>query len=122
MKSHTQRVKTSFDHALTDGREVCIEFERVTVSSPEHYGADADGNRGIWITSIDDDRAEQVTVEFYGAGPDGRGPATRLEDLHADTRAEVDAAIEAYLDKHEPEVQEEREPDYDRINDERAGY
>ena len=106
MKNQTEE---SFD-TIIGGRNVCLEFTRVTVFVHDaHYGADADGNRGWPMDFIDEDYAEDVLVEF-----DGEGSGAIL-----DVQTEVDSAIEKYLESHEPTMPEEPERDWDVVNDEK---
>jgi hypothetical protein len=57
MKSTT---RTAFD-TMFENRECCLEFDRTTAwSTDHHWGADADGNRGISRTEIDEDYAEGI--------------------------------------------------------------
>lgn len=112
---HTAR--EAFDHAFTDGREACVEFMRTTTWGMENYGADADGRRGMMIVTIDDDRAEDIYVTWYGDGPDGGRPATPFAALDGMTQLMVTAAVEDYLASHEATAPEEPEADWDDIGD-----
>jgi hypothetical protein len=79
------------------------EFE-VVVSAQlvhdSHYGADADGNRGVPMDFIED-----VTVESVAATDD--------EPISDDDKKEVEKLAEAKADKHEWEAPEPDYPDYD---------
>lgn len=101
----------TFD-AIIDGRECQIEFTRVTVFSHDaHYGADADGNRGMPMDFIDEDYAEgDVLIAFI---EDDDGPVVAPKVF----QAEVDKAVEAYIKSHEPTAPEDEEPDYDDRDD-----
>lgn len=112
MTSHTRSAQqdVSFD-ALIDGRDCTIEFTRVTTWVHDaHYGADADGNRGIAVDFINEDYAEDVVM----INDDG-DPVAVPELL----KAEVDAAVDAYLARVEPEYNDRNEPDYDAIYEDR---
>ncbi|MCR4300847.1 MAG: hypothetical protein NUV51_04490 [Sulfuricaulis sp.] len=104
----------TFD-AVIDGRECQIEFTRVTTFVHDaHYGADADGNRGVPMDFIDEDLAEGDALIYY----------TDTEDdfvvVPAALRAEVDKAIDAYIERTEPTCDlDDEEPDWDAINDAR---
>ena len=99
----------SFD-AIIDGRECQIEFTRVTTFVHDaHYGADADGNRGMPMDFIDEDIAEDVCISFI----EDDGPMPVPKHLEA----EVEKAVDAYIESHEAEAPEPEEPDYDNRDD-----
>ena len=112
----------SFDAQL-DGRDVCIEFDRVTIFVRDaHYGADADGNRGMCVDMIDDDYAEHVLVLWCrGSSDEMQEFSASLDDLtrawtgsliHMDIelKAQVQILLDDWLEKNEPAPPEE--PDY----------
>lgn len=105
-----------FDATL-DGRDVCIEFDRRTTwSTDHHYGADADGNRGISVTEIDEDSAENVTVFWYDV-VDG-AKIDQLENLTDAQQKNVNAQIETWLETNDPDgAADDYEPDYDDQDD-----
>lgn len=104
-RSHKQSVRVGFNAPL-NGQDVDIEFTRTTAWSPEHYGADADGNRGMWIDSIDEDEATDITVDDK--------PLSALSTLEeAEVRRLVDAWMEATPPEAEEQPEPEPEPDYD---------
>lgn len=103
MKNFISTRPAAFDTVLA-GRNVCIDFDRVTVFSHDaHYGADADGRRGWPMTFIDDDYADSVRVEFFGNG----APTGSI----ADVATLVSEQIDAYLERTEPEPVEDDESD-----------
>lgn len=113
-KNKAFTVRTGFD-ATIGGIDVCIEFDRVTsFDTDPNYGADADGNRGMSMTSIDEDAAENIVVSWdddkdtYDNVP--------VADLPEARRTDVQALVDAYLEKNDPEVPEGDEdgPDDDR--------
>ena len=110
MNKSTRR--EAFD-AVMDGQDVCIEFDRVTTwSTDHHYGADADGHRGISRTDIDEDYAEEIVVLTWTNGADGHReivtPITALTSLQA---LEVQQLIDLYLEENEPTWPDDDEPD-----------
>jgi hypothetical protein len=96
MRTRTYRVPESFDTQL-DGRDVCVEFTRVTTYSYDPtYGADADGNRGVPMDFIDDDHTEAITIlswEENGA----REVVRAIQELPLEREAQLHAEIEDYL-------------------------
>lgn len=106
----------TFD-AVIDGRECQITMTRVTnFVHDATYGADADGNRGMAVDYIDEDAAEgDVLIDFLDV--EGDPIVVRVSAL----QAEVDTAIDAYIERTEPTPpdDEDDEPDYDAINDRR---
>lgn len=102
-----QTFDVDFDVVLL-GVPVTISFTRVTTWNWAHYGADADGRRGLLMTMIDDDYAEHVTV-VDDAGDVRPGP---------DMWRAANEAVEQYLDSHEP-CCDESEPDPDDREDEK---
>lgn len=107
----TQR--EAFD-TVVNGHELCIEFDRTTVWGREHYGADADGNRGMWITCIDDESTENIKVTWYTDVGNREQP---LDELEKDLQTQVLTAVEQYCETHEAAPVEEQEPDYDDIDE-----
>ena len=108
MTPHTWSTQqdASFD-AVIDSRDCTIEFTRViTWVHDAHYGADADGNRGIAVDFIDEDLAEDVVMI------NDNGDPVAVPEL---LKAEADAAVDAYLARVEPEYNDRDEPDYDDI-------
>lgn len=101
-------VAESFDTVLK-GLEVCIEFERTTTYERDlHYGADADGNRGISMLLVDDDVAEDIKVTIEDT--DIQAP---FLSLTPELQIDVQQAVDDYMEKHDPQQFEEPEPDYD---------
>ena len=110
-------VRTSFDATL-DGQDVCIEFDRVSTYSRGLEGQDADGNRGVWTTTIDEDCAEHIFVTTFEHGVDGHKEiATPLSELGSLLAVEVQRLVDEYLDQHDPDAPEDEEPDYDDQGD-----
>jgi len=97
-------VSIDFD-AVIGTSEVCISFtRRTTWSYDPHYGSDADGNRGMPLTSIDEDWGDNVTATYYSG-------LVVSADLLQD-------AVDCYIATYEPEPPEEREQDGDDQEDE----
>ena len=99
--------------AVIEGREAYIEFVRTSVWVEELYGADADGNRGMWTWFLDEDDATDISVLF----DDDPLRKSWLEELTLPQQTAVEDAIEAYLDMHEPEDTDVGEPDPDDMRD-----
>jgi hypothetical protein len=99
----TSEAAVSFQAELF-GKEITISFTRKTSFFYEpNHGADADGNRGMPATFIDEDYAEDVKIDD--------------RDVTDEERPFVEALITKFLDEHEPEAMNE-EPDYpDREDD-----
>ena len=112
MSSGKQTRSEAFDAEL-DGQDVCVEFDRVTKwSTDPNYGADADGNRGISVTEIDEDYAENIFVLTFEQGADGtKEISTPLSALTSLQALEVQRLVDEHLEQHEPT--EPEEPDYD---------
>lgn len=107
----TVREACSVD-ATIDGREVAIVFDRVTSGGWEHYGADADGRPGELRWMVDDDSAEDVTVDdCLGDGP--------IPLAISPLRAQVEPLIADYLETQPPAAYDHLrdEPDPDRYRD-----
>jgi hypothetical protein len=86
------------------GKNVCIEFTRTTSVSPELYGADADGRRGMWITSVDEDVFSNVRVTYEDAD-NGHEVVRPLEEFaDAAERAAIEEVIGTYIESHEHTV------------------
>jgi hypothetical protein len=94
-----------------NGEEVQISFRRTTTYSEAKEGCDADGNRGEWMWSMDDDEYDDVTVDFI----DKACASLALKDLEEPLRPIVVKAIEDYMENHEPdgEMEEPDEPEDD---------
>lgn len=120
MKSARFTVPIELDDFQIGGVDVVIRFDRIieVVHDPK-YGADADGNRGIERTDIDDDGSpENVVLEF----PDQR--TAPVSDWSTDVQKAVAAKIDEYLTAKPPEEDLPEDdpydgPDPDRLNDER---
>ncbi len=99
----------SFDTTIA-GRDACIEFTRVTTWSHDpSYGSDADGNRGIPMDFLDDDEAEDITLNFDDE------PAKPLVEWPYVVRDLVDKAIEHYLEENKPQGgDDDRDEVYER--------
>jgi len=98
-----------FDAPL-NGRDVLIRFTRTLAWSWEHYGADADGNRGMQMLTLDEDDYADVHVQRYD---DWDAQSTALAELPAAQQDAVRTLVETWMQEHEPEAEEECEPDYD---------
>lgn len=108
-----QSTRVGFD-ATINGFDISIEFTRTTAWSWENYGADADGNRGMMMQSIDSDDATDITAELASGeplylDPPASGSGAISQGVHD--------AVEAYMDAHDPEAVEEPEEDCDDIGD-----
>jgi hypothetical protein len=111
---HSERVEFDTELALGDGTnlDVCIGFMRTTVFGRDLYGADADGNRGMWVDTIDEDEYSCITVSWHISDTEMVSfPAVNLPGTV--TIEGVNAAIEAYMESHEATGPEEREEDCD---------
>lgn len=106
----TSTTRHGFDTTL-DSQDICIEFDRVTSFGHENYGADADGNRGMWIDTIDDDYAARIIVTFYGEDGAADVEAT-FDELPAERQETVNALIEEWMYANEPEPPEGQDNDY----------
>lgn len=105
--------RIGFDTEL-DGHDICIEFDRRTTwSTDHHYGADADGNRGISVTEIDVDNAENVTVSWYDEATGNAHNDIPLAELTEAQRTGVQALLDAWLEANEPGGPEYDEPDHE---------
>ena len=103
--THTQSTIEGFDTTLEGGIEVYIEFSRRTTFARDyHYGADADGRRGVVLDTIEEDEAEDVKVQFFDEAPLTPSPALK---------AEVDSAVERYIKSVQPTPEEPPEEDED---------
>lgn len=101
--------------AVLDGRDVSIEFTRLTTFVRSHYGADADGNRGVDVTEIEEDEAEGIVVLTVEDGADGHKELTTPLDALTSLQAlEVQRLVDEYLAAHVPDEPEpDDEDDYD---------
>lgn len=96
--------KVEFD-ATFRTHDVTVGFTRTTTFHGEWYGSDYDGNRGVWTIMTDNDAYTDVTVEYE----DGT-----VEDFdYRHLPDDLEKLIVDYCEKHEPEPEEESEPDYD---------
>ena len=83
-----------FETTLADGRTVALSFTRETSwTTDRHWGADADGRRGMPVTYADEDRAVDVIAHLITGDHEQPIPVT----------AEMEAAIDAYLRDVPPE-------------------
>ena len=90
------------DLTLPGGETVEVNFTRVTEWEYDaHYGADADGNRGMPMTGFMDSDPEGVTINHDDC------PSTPLEDEPRDRQAEILSAIEAWEKEHPAEEPED---------------
>ena len=108
-------IKTIEFDATLDGHDVLITFERTSTWSYENYGADADGNRGMMMLTLDVDDYADITVTPYA--DDGSVVTTSHTGLPEVQRVAVEALVEAWMQAHEPEPDEPSEPDYDDVGD-----
>jgi hypothetical protein len=110
----------SFDAEL-NGQDVYIEFDRVAIWSSGMEGQDADGNRGMWMTSVDEDYAEHIMVTMWLRVPGviTKEIATEFTALPQVDREVVQKLVDDYLEKHEPTEPENDEPDYEPDDEER---
>ena len=79
------------------GTDYSVTFTRVSKLSIENWGADADGNRGIRRTSIDEDYADNVRVNDI--------PIEKCPLLF---QALAEKAIDTWLNKNEVEIDEDK--------------
>lgn len=93
-KTGTTQAHVTLDAVPVLGDTVRVEFDRVTHWYHDaHYGADADGNRGIPVDDIDEELAEDVRVTL----PSGLVvPLTDLAPIHQDV---INEAITEFLEK-----------------------
>ena len=75
----------------------------------ENYGADADGNRGMWVEYPENDGYEITKIQKYDEN---------LDPHPAEGTPELLKMIEDYMEKWEPEPEEDHDdeepPDRDR--------
>jgi hypothetical protein len=78
-----------------------------------HYGADADGHRGMPMTFHADADPEDVTINHDDC------PSTPLDEESRERQAEILAAIEAWQETHPAEAPEDDGDDcgYDDVGD-----
>ncbi len=103
----TQQVE--FD-AVVDGMDMCITFDRTFTHGNSLEGADADGNRGRWEYSFEDLTTDVTDVYLYDSQT-----SVSLASLSADQQAKVQAAVDDYCEKNDPE--DLSEPDFDDVDD-----
>ncbi len=108
----TQDTTVGFD-TIINGEEAYIEFTRRTTFGRDLYGSDADGRRGMWVDSIDDDQALDILVMLY----DDSNLTQSVINLQPEMQTIVKALVDEYLDTHEAEMEEQPEPEYDDIDD-----
>ena len=72
-----------------------VTFNRVTKYHTENYGSDADGNRGVLTTFIDEDYAEDI---YANDKP--------IKELAPDLQKKIEDALERWIDKNDPEPEE----------------
>lgn len=81
-------------------------------------GQDADGNRGMWMTSIDEDYAENILILTWESNADGTKeittPIAALTSLQA---LEVQRLIDEHLEQVAPAELEDEGPDPDDARD-----
>lgn len=115
--SHT--LIEAFDATLKDGKEVEVTFDRtVAWSYDPTYGSDADGNRGVPMTFLDDDSYDDVNVVIY-AGNEKLFSGS-LFDLDDATKEEVEEKVEAWMKTHPPTFEEGEDDDGPEYNSEDA--
>lgn len=127
--SNNRTSTTECCDATIDGRECQIEFTRVTTWAHDaHYGADADGNRGVPMDFVEEDCAEAITINFIDE-PGEPVTAQSIRDQHPLLYAEIAKAIDAYLERVEPTVEdgpddrdEARDDGRDRDDQEEWGW
>jgi hypothetical protein len=117
---HSERVEFGTVLTGTNDEEpidVCIGFTRTTAWGYENYGADADGNRGVWMNIIDEDSYAQVAVEWDDATGHDNDVIKYIfpaDPLPAGVTIEmINAAIEAHMEAVAPTVPDEPEQDFD---------
>jgi hypothetical protein len=109
----TRNRREAFDTQL-DGCDVNIEFTRTTTYSRENYGADADGNRGVMMTMLDEDRADEIEIIRVDDMADGsRESRTPYAQLSQTEQGMVTEALDAYLSENEPDDFEDEDVDED---------
>ena len=116
MSASGKQTKSAAFDAELNGQDVCIEFERTTAWSTDyHYGADADGNRSVVRTEIDEDAADDILVTRFEQGADGHKEiSTPLAELPEEDRKAVEKLVDDYLEKHEPDPPDEDDgPEYE---------
>lgn len=111
---HSERVDFDATVAETD---VHISFMRTTKWGWENYGADADGRRGMMMQMIDADDYTCIIVEYHVTDAktkqfpgDGLPEGVTIEAVYA--------AIETYMEEHNPNMPETEEDCDDRSEDE----
>lgn len=116
-KTHEQVEEVSFD-ATVGGKDVTITFDRHTTWGRDaHYGADADGNRGIDVIMLDDDFAQNVRVDI-GDGTDRLVGSSTLVTKALET--EILDLVDLYLASHDPEAVDDGPNEDDRDDEPEA--
>jgi hypothetical protein len=111
--SSKQITSVGFDTVI-GMRDVDVEFTRTTVWGRENYGADADGNRGRMIDTIDEDSYDKILVSWEDETEHNNIP---LDELSPAMRDAVIIAVEEYVEKNQPEPEEPDEPEYEPEDD-----
>lgn len=102
-----QITTVSFDTTI-NGVAVFIAFTRTTVFGRENYGADADGNRGMMIDTIDVDDHSNILVSWEDDDNAHNDIplvvcAAMKKAWSSDTIVET---VENYMESHPPEPEE----------------
>jgi hypothetical protein len=116
VRSDSDVLQESFDATVLD-QLVNIEFNRVIEWHRENYGADADGNRGVMTTFIDNDYATDICItHWYDKEGAAQRQIVRFADLEPEMQGAVRQVIDEYLAKNDPEPTEDSgppEPEYE---------
>lgn len=95
-KTQTVTTRVEFDATLPGyAADVLITFDRRTEFCHSYENADADGRRGVWEDSIKVDDYANVTVNDVSS-----------ITLDKATFISASAAVEAYMQANEPEMQQ----------------
>ena len=91
---HTKQVDTEIE---VYGEIVPVRFERhFEIAYDSNYGADADGNRGMPMTFVEDDYAEDIVVD-----------GIPLIEMTPETQTVVNQEIDSWLESNEPIIEDD---------------
>ena len=112
---HKSEVFVEADVIINEGKNnesyVQVTFNRKTEWGHDaHYGADADGNRGMPMTFIEEDFAEDIKILNVGRYTEKEYVA--IDTLLTHVREQIQKGIDNWLERNPPEYIE-YEPDCD---------
>ena len=106
--------QVEFD-AVYEGLDISITYTRTTKwSTDHHYGADADGNRGISVTEIDEDDYSAVQASWEDNSTGNAHNNIPFDEIRfPEMKAEIIKMIEQHMEEHEPVMEEPDEPEWE---------